>query len=102
MKMKTNLAAKAVRAEIELARAGSPKEIQVKVRLPKTHQLHAVTVNGRAAQIGGPHGDTAIVSKANARSLEVVSEFSWVDLLGGTETTPKFTKRRIMGPPLSG
>lgn len=76
MKMRTDQAAKTVRAEIELARPGSPREIQVKFRLPKTHPLRSLTVNGRPAQIGGVHRDTAIVPTANARSFEVVGEYS--------------------------
>lgn len=76
MKMRTDQAAKNVRAEIELSRPGSPKEIQVKFRLPKTHQLQTATVNGRPTQIGGIHRDTVIASTGNATHFEVVAAFN--------------------------
>jgi hypothetical protein len=74
--MRTDPAAKNVRAQIELARPGSPKEIQVKFRLPKTHQLQTVAVNGRPIPIGGIHRDTVIASTGNATNFEVVAAFS--------------------------
>lgn len=76
MKMKTDQAAKKVRAEIQLARPGSPKEIQIKFRLPKSHQLQTAMVNDRATQIAGMHGDTVTVNTANAMNFEVVAAFN--------------------------
>lgn len=76
MKMKADQAARNVRAEIALAQPGTPKEIQVKFRLPKTHRLQMTTVNGRPTQIGGIHGDTVIVSTADEKNFEVVTKFS--------------------------
>jgi hypothetical protein len=75
VKMKTDQAAKNVRAEIQLARPRPPKEIQVKFRLPKTHQLQTATVNGRPIQIGGMHRDTVTVATANATNFEIVAAF---------------------------
>jgi hypothetical protein len=76
MKMKMDQAAKNVRAEIQLARPGSPKQIHVKFRLPKTHSLQTATVNGRPAQIGGIHRDTVTASTENTAKFEVVVAFS--------------------------
>jgi hypothetical protein len=76
MKMRSDKGAKNVRAEIELARPGAPKEIQVKFRLPKVNQLQTATVNGRPAQITGMHSDTVTVSTANATKFEVIAAFS--------------------------
>jgi hypothetical protein len=76
MKMRTDQAAKTIRAQIELARPGSPKEIQVKFRLSKTHPLRMATVNGNPAQLGGIHRDTVIASTENATHFEVVAAFS--------------------------
>ena len=76
MKMKTDQTAKNVRAEIALTRPGTPKEIQVKFRLPKTHQLQMAMVNGHSTQIGGIHGDAVIVSTADEKNFEVVTKFS--------------------------
>jgi hypothetical protein len=75
MKMRMDAAAGKVRAMVELARPGSPKEIQVKFRLPKTHSLQAAMVNGSPAQIGGIHRDTVIASTGDAMKFEVVGEF---------------------------
>jgi hypothetical protein len=79
MKMRTDQAAKNVRADIELGRPGSPKKIQVKFRLPKTHQLQTATVNGSPTQIGGIGRDTVIASTGNATNFEVVAAFNWIE-----------------------
>ncbi len=76
MKMKTDQAAKKVRAEIQLSRPKPPREFQIKFRLPKTHQLHTATVNGRTSQIGGIHRDTVTVFTANATNFEVIAAFN--------------------------
>ena len=76
MKMRMDQSARNVRAEIELARPGSPKEIHVKFRLPKTHSLQTATVNGNPTRIGGIHNDTVITSTGNATNFEVVAKFN--------------------------
>jgi len=68
--------AKNVTAKVELARAGAPKELQVKFRLPAANALQSVTVNGSAAKIGGAHNDTAIFPTGTAKEFEVVAHFS--------------------------
>jgi len=67
---------KRVRAVAELATAGSPKEIQVKLRLPKDVNLKSVTVNGRTASLAGIHNDTVVISTGRERQFEVVGEWS--------------------------
>lgn len=69
--MKADVPAKRVSASVTLARQGAPKELHVKFRLPEQYKLGAVTVNGRSAQLGGPHGDTAIVSTGNEARFEL-------------------------------
>lgn len=63
-------------ATVELARAGAPKELQVKFRLPAANALQKVTVNGRAAKLGGAHNDTAIFATGAEKRFDVVAEFS--------------------------
>jgi hypothetical protein len=75
-KMKGNSGAKRVNAAVELARAGTPKELQVKFRLPAQHALQKVTVNGEPANIGGAHKDTAIFGSAGKQHFNLVAEFS--------------------------
>jgi hypothetical protein len=67
---------KRVRAVAELASAGSPKEIQVKLRVPKDVQLKSVTVNGRAAKLAGLHNDTVLIPTGRESQFEVVGEWS--------------------------
>lgn len=62
-------------AQVELARAGSPRELQVKFRLPAGRKLKAAAVNGRAAQFSGIHGDTVSFETRNEKSFEVVAQF---------------------------
>ena len=65
-----------VRAVAELATAGAPKEIQVKLRVPKDVQLKSVTVNGRTAKLAGLHNDTVVIPTGRERQFEVVGEWS--------------------------
>jgi len=74
--MTGNADAKRVTAAVELARAGAPKELQVKFRLPAQYKLQTVTVNGHPAKIGGSHNDTAIFDTAAAKHFDLVAEFS--------------------------
>jgi len=69
-------AQKRIRALAELAAPGSPKEIHVKLRLPKDIQLKSVTVNGRVATLAGLHGDTVVIPTGREREFEVVGEWS--------------------------
>jgi hypothetical protein len=62
-------------ATVELPRAGGPKELQVKLRLPRQNSLKTVTVNGKPAQAGGPHNDSVIIPTGNQTRFEVVAEF---------------------------
>ena len=66
---------KAVVGRVELARAGAPRELQVKFRLPVSHRLKAATVNGRPATFSGLHGDTVVFETRNEKSFEVVAQF---------------------------
>jgi hypothetical protein len=68
--------AKRVTSTVELGRAGAPKELQVKFRLPAQYKLQSVSVNGKPAKIGGPHNDAAIVDTGSARHFDLTAEFS--------------------------
>ena len=75
-KMLGKAEAKSVTATVELARAGAPKEIHVKFRVPTANTLQKVTVNGRAADIGGVHKDTTIFKSGAEKHFEVVAELT--------------------------
>jgi hypothetical protein len=68
--------AKRVIAKVELARAGEPKEVQVKLRLPLKNKLGSVTVNSDTASLGGLHNDTVIIDTGKERSFEVVGQWT--------------------------
>jgi hypothetical protein len=74
--MKADIAAKRVTASVKLARAGAPKELHVKVRLPEQYKLSAATVNGRAAQVGGSHGDTVLITTGSGTNFEIAGTFA--------------------------
>ncbi len=67
---------RSVVAKVELARAGAPKEIQVKLRVPRQYPLKSVTVNGRPAILGGSHNDTVIIATGSERTFEVVGRYA--------------------------
>jgi len=71
-----NPGSKRVSATVELARAGSPKEIHVKLRMPKQTPIRTVTVNGRPAKLSGPHSDTVIISTGAEKRFEVIGELA--------------------------
>jgi hypothetical protein len=73
--MKRDRSKPAVHANVRLARAGSPQEVQVTVRLPKKNALKAVTVNGEKAKFSGRHGDAVIFRTQNQKNFDVVVEF---------------------------
>lgn len=65
-------AVKTVSATVDLARAGSPREIQVKLRMPKQTPVRTVTVNSRPATLGGPHNDTVIIATGAEKHFEII------------------------------
>lgn len=65
---------KSVVARVELARAGEPKELHVKLRLPARNSLRAIAVNGRPASLAGPHHDTIIIQTGGEKTFEVVGQ----------------------------
>jgi hypothetical protein len=65
-------ATRSVAATVELAQPGTPKEIQVKLRVPTRTPLQTVAVNGRPATLGGLHKDTVIIQTGNERRFEVI------------------------------
>ncbi len=67
---------RSVVAKVELARPGSPKEIQVKLRVPKQSPIKSVTVNGRQSTFGGLHNDTVIIATGSERSFEVIGRYA--------------------------
>ena len=69
-------AADTVTARVELASAGSPREIQVKLRTPKNAPVRRVTVNGRPATLGGPQGDTVTIQTGSERRFEVIGQLT--------------------------
>jgi hypothetical protein len=67
---------KSVIATVELAAAGSPAQIEIKLRLPKGAPLQKVTANGRPATLKGQHGDTVVIATEKTNHFEVVGEWS--------------------------
>jgi hypothetical protein len=61
---------------VTLATAGSPGEIQVKLRTPKTSPIRRVTVNGREASIAGLHKDTVMIQTGKDRQFEVIGHLA--------------------------
>jgi hypothetical protein len=67
---------KSVVATVELARAGAPKELHVKLRMPLSNAVKTATVNGRPATIGGENADTVIIQTGTEKHFEVVGKYS--------------------------
>jgi len=67
---------KSVVASVSLARAGAPKELHVKLRMPIANAVRTATVNGRRATIGGEHNDTIIIQTGTEKQFEIVGQYS--------------------------
>jgi hypothetical protein len=74
LQMESQPASKRIVGTVELARAGAPEEIYLKLRLPADRLIQSVTVNGRPAALGGLHGDTAIFRTGSERRFEVSAQ----------------------------
>lgn len=57
--------------QVELAKAGAPRELHVKFRGPVVNRLQSATVNGIPVRIGGLHNDTVIIETGSRRSFVV-------------------------------
>ena len=73
--MRADAAAKLVRANVQLANPGSPRELHVKFRLPKENTLQSITVNGQPAKVGGAHNDVAIFPTSHKQRFEIIAHF---------------------------
>jgi hypothetical protein len=67
---------KSVVASVELARAGAPKELHVKLRMPLANAVKTATANGRPATIGGEHHDTVIIRTGTEKHFEIVGQYT--------------------------
>jgi hypothetical protein len=76
LKMAADTAAKKAQAHVALERPGSPKELQVKFRLPLPYKLLRATVNGRPAKLGGLLGDTVVFQTQNEWHIDVTVDFA--------------------------
>ncbi|MGB8675255.1 MAG: hypothetical protein WCD27_12945 [Candidatus Acidiferrales bacterium] len=75
-KMAANPETKTLTAAVELARGASPKEIQVKVRLPAHSAIQTVSVNGRPATVSGPQKDTLAIPTRGEKHFEISGQYS--------------------------
>jgi hypothetical protein len=76
--LQTNRSSKKIIATVRLGneRRNVPKELHVKLRLPKTSHLGAISVNGKPGTVGGRHHDTVVVPVANERVFEISASYS--------------------------
>jgi hypothetical protein len=63
-----------ITGEVEFAGTKPPAELNFKLRLPLESKLRSVTVNGRPAKLGGPHGDTVIITTGGEKKFEIVGQ----------------------------
>jgi hypothetical protein len=74
--LRANPPAKTIAGTINLAQAGSPKQLQLKLRLPLKNSLQQVTINGQPATLGGTHNDTVLISTASEKHFELSAQYS--------------------------
>lgn len=67
---------KTVTAKVTLPAASVPKEIHVKLRVPKDTPLQSVTVNGKTATLSGSQKDTVVIATGKSRQFDVVGQLA--------------------------
>ena len=65
--------AKRVHSTVTLAKAGSPKELHVKLRMPTEFKLQSATVNGRQGRI---QNETVVIPTGTETHFEIVGAFA--------------------------
>lgn len=65
-----------VTATVELDTPGAPKQLHVKLRLPREKKIHQVTVNGQPMQLQGPHKDTVFIATQSRKTFEIIGDLS--------------------------
>ena len=65
-----------VNAHVQLDADARPKELHVKLRVPKKNRLKRAAVNGRETALAGIHQDTVVITPGRERTYEVVGELS--------------------------
>ncbi len=76
LNLQSNPEKKVVTAMVELPRLRAPREIHVKLRVPRQTPLESVTVNGRPATLSGKDKDTVAVTTGTTRRFEVIGRWS--------------------------
>lgn len=64
-----------VNATVELPGQGRPREVQVKLRLPKNVAQKTVRANGRPVEVSGARKDSVVIASGNQAHFEIVGEF---------------------------
>jgi hypothetical protein len=72
----TSSTGKNITAKVELAKPGTPAEIQVTLRTPKNAKVQRVTVNGRPATLAGRRGDAVIIKTGSEQRFEVIGQIA--------------------------
>ena len=67
---------KTVRGEVELLGTKAPEQVHFKVRLPEGSSLRSATVNGVAANLGGTHGDTVVITTRGNKKFELAGQWN--------------------------
>ena len=75
LNMLGNREKKEVTATVTLAE-NAPREVELKVRLPKGMKLQTVTVNSRPTKASGTKADTIVIATGKERKFEVVGRWS--------------------------
>lgn len=74
--MMANPGTNRIAAKVEMEKSRGPKQVDVKLRLPRGKTIHRVTVNGQPSRLQGPHDDTVFIATRNVQTFEVVGEYS--------------------------
>ena len=69
--LEADLKTNRISGHVELFGAKLPKELYFKIRLPLQARLSHITVNGREADLTGPHRDMVLISTATERKFEI-------------------------------
>jgi hypothetical protein len=70
-----NTGKKTLRVIVELAKPGSPREVQLTLRVPAGSKLREVNVNGRSAELSGPRKEVLFLKSGDEREFAISAHY---------------------------
>jgi len=75
LELRADTATRKIAGKVVLAAAGTPSQVQLKLRLPLQFALSRVTVNGHDARLSGKRNDTVLISTNRQKQFDITAQY---------------------------